>query len=103
MYPDDDDEDDILGLVTSEVVDVVAVSGICCLYTQNMLDRRSMMMWGALSLWSLAMSLRVMTACISMSDTILGLGAGLWASEMTMSKEILRLAELLVMRGSMAV
>ena len=49
MYPDDDDEDGILGLVTSEVVDVVAVVGICCLYTQNMLDKRSMMMCGALS------------------------------------------------------
>ena len=49
VYPDDDDEDGILGLVTSEVVDVVAVVGICCLYTQNMLDKRSMMMCGALS------------------------------------------------------
>ena len=38
-----------------------------------------------------------------MSETMLGLGAYLGASATTMSKEIFRLAELLVSRGSTAV
>ena len=49
------------------------------------------------------MSLRVMTACISMSDIMFGLGAGLGASETTMSKEILKWDESLMMWGSIAV
>ena len=61
------------------------------------------MMWGALSLCIRAMSLRVMMACISMSETVLGLGAGLGASATTMSNEILKWAELLVVSGSTAV
>ena len=49
------------------------------------------------------MSLRLLRASSSKFDTMLGLGAGLGASATTMSKESFKLAELLVMSGSMAV
>ena len=68
-----------------------------------MVERRSMMMCGGRSWWMRAMSLRLMIACSSMSETMLGLGVGLGASATTMSKEIFRLAELFVSRGSTAV
>ena len=50
-----------------------------------------------------AMSLRLSRASSSKFAIKLGLGAGLGASETTMSKEIFKLAELSVMSGSRAV
>ena len=67
-----------------------------------MLSRSMMTCIGRLAC-SLARSLNSLRTCSSMSDTILGLGAGLGASATAMSNDILKLAELLVRKGSMAV
>ena len=62
-----------------------------------------MMTWIGRLACILAMSLKPLSTSSSMSVTVLGLGAGFGASATTMSKEILMLAELLVMMGSRAV
>ena len=51
----------------------------------------------------LAMSLKPMRICISASDPVVGVVAGFGASATTTSKESLTLAELLEVKGSMAV